>query len=62
MELTLQREGKIKVLDAISTLTVYEENRPDVYNLLKFIEENGVSYSLLKERIGENYSDFVIRG
>ena len=39
MKLTLQREGQIKVLDAISTITVYEDNRPDVYNLLKFIEE-----------------------
>ena len=62
MKLTLQREGQIKVLDAISTITVYEDDRPDIYNLLKFIEENGVSYSLLKERIGENYSDFVIKG
>lgn len=62
MKLTLQREGQIKVLDAISTITVYEDNRPDVYNLLKFIEEKGVSCQLLKERIGENYSDFVIEG
>lgn len=62
MKLTLQREGKIKVLDAISTITVYQDDRPDIYNLLRFIEENGTNYSLLRERIGGNYSDFVIRG
>lgn len=62
MRVTLEREGEIKVFDAITTLRVFEEERPDIYSIIKIIDERGVDYQYLQDEIGGTASKIVVDG
>lgn len=61
MKLSIGWKSKLEVFDAVGTIETYSDNRNDVIELLKYIDENGINREGLLELFGgKEISSIVI--
>lgn len=60
MKLSIGWKSRLEVFDAVGTVETYSENRNDIIELLKYIDENGINKNGLVELFGNKEISYIV--